>query len=315
MTKLALLLLWLALTGGFAGWKSPAILMLNVAGWVTLVVWGVWSIRGKPTLTPIDYTLWAIIASMGLSTSLAGDWNHGPVKMGVWAGYWAFYRLAARWPDRTINRAGLLALAVYAPLALLPWENANVIAFNLVGLTLLALPAAGVYGLFLLGVCGSLLGLLGSIGGMLALLVAGLIHVMALAELPRPLATAALLPVIGGWWASPGSYSYRLQFWGDALKGFWTKPIFGLGPGEYYTLNTWPHAHNIALTMAAEGGIIGLVALGAFVWAVGRSWPRFPVWAAALVAGFAVWSLVDEPAHFWGPGFMLMMAISRKELV
>lgn len=315
MIKLALLLLWLSLTGGYEGWASPPLLMLNVAGWAMLVIWGVWSIRGKPTLTTIDYTLLAIIASMGLSTSLAGNWQHGLIKIGVWAGYWVLFRLGRRWPDDTINRAGLLALAVYAPLALFTWENPNVIAFNLVGLTLLALPVTGFYAPYLLGACGSLLALLGSIGGLLALLVAGIVHAGRLLELSPRWAAAAIVPVVGGWWVSPGSYSYRLQFWGDALNGFWTKPIFGLGPGMYFTLNNWPHAHNMALTMAAECGSGGLLALGAFVWAVGRSWPRFPVWAAALIAGFAVWSLVDEPAHFWGPGFMLMLAISRKELM
>jgi hypothetical protein len=202
----------------------------------------------------------------------------------------------------------LWALIPYALFSFLPWENSNAVAFNLLGLALLAMPALNlkIYGpvVLILG------GWLNCVAGVLSALIA------ALRYAPRTTRHALLLLIplgLGfGWWINPTGYAWRLQFWADAWRGFTAAPLLGLGPGQFYRLNDdWPHAHNILATTAAETGLIGLAALGLLLWAIARRWSSLPTWAAAVVAAYGAWSLVDEPLHIWGAGFIFFIALSR----
>ncbi len=66
-----------------------------------------------------------------------------------------------------------------------------------------------------------------------------------------------------------GAITERLNVWKVIADNIAERPLFGVGPGTY---NTWallrdagidaPHAHNIALQLLAEGGIVGLVLMG-----------------------------------------------------
>lgn len=301
---LALVLLWFALTGGYAGWQNPTLTLVNVIAFTGLMAWLMLSVQ-KLNYSPVDTGFFFFLTAMMVSTIVTGTSETGVIKISVWFAYLAFYHLAQRWPDETIHRAALWALIPYALFSFFPWENPNVVAFNLLGLALLAMPSWNlkIYSPVILVIGG----LLNCVAGVLSALVAATRYVA------RPgllcLGLLALIPV--GWWVNPAGYAWRLQFWADAWRGFWSAPFFGLGPGQYFTLNDWPHAHNIVATTAAEGGLIGLAALAWLVWAVARRWPQLPVWATALVAAYGAWSLVDEPLHFWGAGFIFFIALSR----
>ncbi|GIK42352.1 MAG: hypothetical protein BroJett011_61850 [Chloroflexota bacterium] len=298
---LALLLLWLALTGGYAGWQSPTLTLVNLLAWLGLMVWLLHQCSNFE-FDRIEQGLLLLIAAMLVSALVNQTWQHSLIKIGVWLGYLGLYRLAHRWPDETIHRAALWALIPYALFSFFPnWGNQNVIAFNLLGLALLTglplliAPAAVIAGAWL-----------ASIGGIVAGLVA-----LVRPRSPAPLLLCSPL-ILAGWWLNPAGYAWRLHFWADAWRGFWSAPLVGLGPGQYFTLNNWPHAHNLVATTAAELGLIGLAALAWLIWAVARRWPQLPVWATALVAAYGAWSLVDEPLHIWGAGFIFFIALSRE---
>jgi putative inorganic carbon (HCO3(-)) transporter len=70
-------------------------------------------------------------------------------------------------------------------------------------------------------------------------------------------------------------YDDRPQIWSEALRQLSAHPVLGVGPGGYPVLATRTpstvvsvapdHAHNLILTVAAEQGIVGVLALAAAV--------------------------------------------------
>ncbi len=301
---LALLLLWLTLTGSYAGWRSP-LLWVNVIGWGLLLAWMIGQAARRP-LGRVELALMLFITALLVSTLITGAGYAGIGRIAVWFAYLGFYFLGSYWTDAEIHRAAALALVPYGLASFLPWENPNVIAFNLLGLILLAAPALGwkLYSPFYILLAWPL----NSVGGCLAGLIAS-----------RPYALRftlyALLPLtLIGCWLNPTGYTYRLQFWAEAWQNFLLFPIWGIGLGNYHLAGWW-HAHNIIATTAAETGLIGLAGLAVLVWSIIRRWLALPAWAAAVVLAYGVWSLVDEPLHFWGAAFIFFLALSRKEQV
>jgi O-antigen ligase len=75
-----------------------------------------------------------------------------------------------------------------------------------------------------------------------------------------------LLTAVG--FLRPGTFFGRTAIWQDALTMFLASPIYGHGTGTYLTLagNGMATAHNAALTIAAENGVIGLLAFGAWIY-------------------------------------------------
>lgn len=299
---LALLLLWLCLSGGFAGWSSD-LLAYNLVFWVGLMLWLIWQAR---RITPgfVDTGIIFFILGLLISTALNGQYRTGLLRVGVWLGYLGFYYLAQKWTDREIQQAALLVLLPIALAALLPWDNANVLAFHLLGLALLAMPLDWP---ILAGAMALLVTPLACVGGILAGLLAAL-HRFNLNW--RPLSLSLSLSLLLGGWLNPSGYQFRLHFWQAAWSQFLIAPLWGIGRFE---LGGFWHAHNIIATVAVESGLIGLAGLGLLVWAIARRWPALPTWAAAVVLAYGVWSLVDEPLHFWGAGFIFFLALSRRK--
>lgn len=291
---LALLLLWLTLTGSYAGWKSP-LLWVNVVGWGLLLAWMIGQ-AAKNSLGRVETAMMLFITALLASAIITGA---GIGRIAVWFAYLGFYYLGSHWTDDEIHRAAALALLPYPLLIYLPWENPNVIAFNFLGLTLLAMPILPwkIY----IPVFFWLAWPLTSVGGILAALVA-----------LTPLRfTLALLPLtLIGCWLNPSGTTYRLQFWAEAWRNFLLFPIWGIGPGNYHLAGWW-HSHNIVATIAAETGLIGLAGLGLLIWTIARRWLTLTAWAAAVVLAYGAWSLVDEPLHFWGAAFIFFLALSR----
>ena len=122
--------------------------------------------------------------------------------------------------------------------------------------------------------------------------------------------------------------SVRQHVMAGALQSWLQQPLFGVGPGvlgqalmQYWQpgIEIWPDAHNLYLTVIAETGLLGaialawlLVAAGKLLWATLRYTPG-PQWdvgglaCAAALAGFATHNLVDSLLKT--PLLMLLVAI------
>lgn len=309
---IALFLLWLAFTGGYVGWANPFTLFVNFLLWLGLMIW--LCVR-VPRLDKIGWAIIGLMAANLISAAITHRWYAGLTQAAILSAYLSLYYLAHQWPDEVVSQGAFLGLVVYSILCCVPWENPNVLAFNLVGLTWLAWPIGGL-GMLLFVAIFIITYLSGSMGGLLALL-AGLAFVIWRSSKSNLWVHAILMsfiiPMIVFEWLFGNlitSWSLRLVFFTDALERFISSPWYGLGPGTYRSLTYW-HSHNLVLTTAAQLGLVGLLALAGLIWAVWKSWRTLPVWAAALTVAFAVWCMVDEPTWFWGPGAMLMLAWSR----
>lgn len=313
---LSLSLLWLALSGGYAGWWNPYLLAINLCAWLGIMIW--LGAKG-PRPGPIHWGMVGVVASILLSAWVNGTWYAGLTQAAVWAGYMAIYALATTVSNHTtINRAAVLAFFVFLPLGLggALWGvfNSNVVAFSLVGLAFLAWPVSWVplASTVIFNVVW-----LNSMGAMLAVMGGGLVLIWAARRRWAVFAAvAAMVPLVSLDLLHGGEVSvqYRARFLSQAWANFAAAPLFGLGPGSYESFKYW-HAHNIIATTAAELGLVGLLALAVLGWVVVKGWPTLPIWAAAILLAFAAWSMVDEPMRFWGPGAMAMLAMSRGHYV
>lgn len=112
---------------------------------------------------------------------------------------------------------------------------------------------------------------------MLALLAGGALLMLAVGWLVLP--AGGPLQAIGDRAASIANpsanpYDVRPLTWGEAMREFSRAPLLGNGPGSFSvrsaespsTIQFYPrrHAHNGALTVLAETGVLGLLTLGGF---------------------------------------------------
>ena len=309
-TIIALFLLWLALTGSYmAWWLHPTLLAINFVIWLGLMLW--LGFRG-PRPGPIHWAMVGVVASILLSAAWNHAWYAGLTQAATWTAYLAIYSLSTAYLTPAITRAARWAFWVFLPLGLIAGFNSNVAAFNVVGLAMLAggwwpLAAAALACMWLT-----------SFGGLLAI-GAAVVVLMPCAWYYRGaiMATAAPLFML-----NYNSWLVRQRFLIYAWNEFRLSPIFGYGPGncnpvgysaDHY-FKFW-HAHNIIATAAAELGLVGLAALGVFGLLVAKNWQKLPLTAATMLIGFGLWSMVDEPLRFWGPGAMVMIALSRGSYV
>lgn len=310
MIKTALVLLWLALTGSYAGWQQSWLVLVNCLAGAGLLLWLIRPGRSRRRSSAISMWITAIVGAMVISMIVNGSWPYGFLRIVTWLGYLAIFYLA---PGLKMHRAALLALFIYAPLALLGVFNANVVAFNLVSLGLLAIPVVENFGARpVIGlVAGLTIGLIGmgSFGGLLALAVAVSVYLFRNGLINYKMACCSPLVALLAVWFSPHSVLYRLQFWRDAWQGFLTHSLFGIGPGMYWFINGWPHAHNFFTHNLVELGAVGLACSFGLAFATVKEFSRLPTWAAALVAAVGSWSLVDLPTFFWGPGAVLFLSL------
>ncbi len=178
-------------------------------------------------------------------------------------------------------------------------------------------------------------------GGALALAVGG--GLFAVALLPgmstaRPklfrwgaaaaalLLAAALIAISLNWRGATSGLDIRQQVMTGALITWRQHPLLGSGPGtlgqellqNQPTLDQiWPDAHNLYLTLLAETGLAGVLAVGWLLlaglnlgWAnFGRNQPanRLAAAGAASLAGFAAHNLVDSQLKF--PAIMALVAV------
>lgn len=162
------------------------------------------------------------------------------------------------------------------------------------------------------------------------LLLAGFVLMQGVASLPF------MIPELGAstsghrFFDLVDSSSARLALWGEAWSMFLQSPLLGAGFGQFawqhFQLGSigdfaarpglYSHAHNIALQLLAETGLIGaLIALaGVAVWIAGLKRLKAGLhgwWLLALLAVLGIHSLLEYPlwyAYFLGIAALLLGA-------
>lgn len=302
---LALLLAWLLLTGGQAGWQHAPLLLANMLLWGVLMLW---LIEQTPHLK-IDLVgigLLLYIVAILISGAFTGHKKTAIGQAAIWFAYIGFYYLGRQWTAEQIHRAARGVLLPYALVSFLPWDNPNTIGFGVLGVALLAFAEIHLllYGPLLL-----LLGAgLQSVGGVLAAVMGA----TRCAQKPYFIYASVLPMVALGWLINPAGYAWRFDFWQWAAQAFVLSPLWGVGPGAYKVLFGWQHAHNFLLTTAAETGLGGLVGVGVLLYGVWKRWQVLPTWAASTVLALLAWSCVDDPLRFFGVGFIFFMALGQE---
>lgn len=164
----------------------------------------------------------------------------------------------------------------------------------------------------------------GSMAGYISALVAALVYILPrfTAKLNGRRALLALSIVgpgaviytYGLLGRTHGPPSQRVTVWFYALGLFLNDPYAGAGLGIISQTSPWrlPHAHNLILQVAAELGVVGLLALAGVVWwAVRRAMPRGGMicWPGlALLVGLAAESMLDY--IYWVPQASLLILLA-----
>ncbi|MBI5950205.1 MAG: O-antigen ligase family protein [Chloroflexi bacterium] len=94
----------------------------------------------------------------------------------------------------------------------------------------------------------------------------------------------------------PGTFFWRMDAWGEAFNIFLSNPLLGVGTGNYitYAASGMSIAHNAALTILAENGLIGLAVFAAWLIPVVVMVARSKSTAKYSLLAFAVQQIVDD---------------------
>jgi O-antigen ligase len=128
-----------------------------------------------------------------------------------------------------------------------------------------------------------------------------------------PLIAILVLVVGGGVALRPGTVAARFDHWREAWRLFVARPLAGWGPGSYLAVSTIPnqnHADSALLTVLAEQGVIGALALVPLVVAVVRRCRRLygvePILGlAGSLLALGVQNLVDDTWLWPWPALLL----------
>jgi O-antigen ligase len=118
-----------------------------------------------------------------------------------------------------------------------------------------------------------------SIGILVALVVAGAVATSLLPDVGGKYRekTEEVERVLHGSWPG-GTMGERLDFYQAAIEEIPEHPVLGLGVGGwsafYYGHDTKSYPHNLFLLVGVEEGLVGLIALCAFLWVVGSAIKR-----------------------------------------
>lgn len=301
-------------------WAALALLGAAIIAAPSLYAWRAWRHgleAAWPTLSPLAAPLGAVITVMLIGYPAAVHRGFAAVRVLIWLGYVGVFCLALMLPRRLIRRAAAwLCCVVWVALAVellcndggragdLVAGNPNRAASLLLALGFLGgVPWVALPGLFATESRGALLGVIvGLIGGgtgkrRLLFLMVGLICVGAI-----------LAPL------RPSTVWNRLGTWQEAVRLFLERPLLGWGPGCYQTLSEneteHPHADSFPLTVAAEMGLLGLVAFGWLFFAAGRlAWRVGGSESLGLLA-WAVHNLVDDTLWWYPTGIVLAVTLA-----
>jgi len=329
---LALLLTyWFAVGGTWNGLYHPVdFLFTQQLLAILLIFWAVWRFHRrwkwhKTVLDPV-VPFWA--AALIIS-ALANRTNEavlaGLYLAGMYAGIWYVLNdclhngllTRGQIPDALLL-GGLPVVAAGLREIGTPWlrinpplENPNTLAAWLVIILIVALyrgiQTTGLtrwLSFIYAGACFALLVATGSRGAWLALMVAAAVAIYLRLPRRRWVAFGLALPVVVGalWLVAYRGDLGRLQIWHAAVRRFETQPFTGSGPFTFVERiyvgedQTHQHAHNVVLHVAAELGVLGLLALVSTALTLGKHLSQTKNAALlVLAAGVAAHQLVDLP--------------------
>jgi hypothetical protein len=122
-------------------------------------------------------------------------------------------------------------------------------------------------------------------------------------------------------WMRPNTFFWRWDIWSEAIKLFLSSPLIGFGTGSYiaHTQTGMTVAHNVALTIAAENGSLGLLALALWIIPAGKYILTSSHPAKYNLIAFAVQQIVDDqwlqPVTAIILGVVIAICVMRKETV
>ena len=132
-----------------------------------------------------------------------------------------------------------------------------------------------------------------------------------------------LAGITGAFWYRPLSDLGRVVTWGAALDGFMTRPWFGWGAGNFYTVaavfrtpawdeaygnTTQDHAHNLFLEAASTSGVLGLLGISVLLFSLWKNSDRIA--RSSLLGVFVVGML--NPLPMVAKALCLALAASSK---
>jgi hypothetical protein len=156
-------------------------------------------------------------------------------------------------------------------------------------------------------------------GAFLAAVSVELIKVRRHLSRPAVLVSCAmfLILVVGLGLVRTSTIEKRLGTWREALDLFGRRPLLGWGPGTYRDLarNEPGHVHadNLPLTLAAEGGLLSLLAWSWMLWSVLRTISQSGAASRWSVLAWIVHQVVDCTLFF--PVVLALLAVVLAEVV
>lgn len=307
----AVVILWLAIIGGYEGWKSPVcVIMASVGGiYVTgRFVWGILDHGRRPPVAPRLSrfglaSLTILVATLVSLLMHPATWSTGLWRLIVIFGYTIAGYYAADLGEETIVHGSILAGWILLPLIILAsvtghlWENRNIIAAFPVILAPIGLIGAG-------GLPRS--SQIGESGGpnlgppvdvgdhperpkllWLALAIVAEISTGSLGGMlalavtllvtwhisPVRLTPAGLALAVVAVATRPTSMAWRLEYWRVALDALLSSPLAGIGPGMFYSL--WPPGrewYHAHNIIMTTAAETGLIGLAALGFAAWQLW-------------------------------------------
>lgn len=111
--------------------------------------------------------------------------------------------------------------------------------------------------------------------------------------------------------ARPGTVVKRLGTWAEAGRLFLERPVVGWGSGSYPLLSenetAHPHADSLPMTIAAENGLLGLLAFGWLAAELGRIVYQSDDPARLGLVAFGIHNLTDCMVWWYWPGIAAVL--------
>ncbi len=320
------------------GWET----VLNAAA-TALVFAALVTMLARPGLRPrLKFTAAALVVGVVIAYAVQ--------VVFLWIDFWSLVGHLALPPLRPAF-AGLVygtpnipagVVVAFLPLVV-AWIEDSTIAAHARQVALGALVVVGIFDLVASGSRGAQLGFAAAL--VVGAILMAIRHRVRLTALGRRLSDRRALAIVGigavgvlvaAAWLAPRilaragdtGVNLRLTFWQHSLAAFTDAPLTGTGPGTWAfaqwayrddvsPLDVVAHAHNAPIQLAAEMGLVGLVAGAVFVIGVvlllRRAWRELPgleVIAVAMgLVGVAAQCLVDNfsdlPLFVGGVAFLL----------
>jgi O-antigen ligase len=289
-----------------------AIILLCACVPAALIVYGVraWrrGLRVPEGLGPVL----AVTLSLAISHSVAVDSSDSADRIIQWLCYVALFYIAQQLPGR-LSRAALAGVGIVVGAAVLAGvanggrsagilRNPNISA-GVLAVVLPTLPQS----LGFWALAGALVAT-GSRGAFLGVLVPLAWRKIKRRWLALAVIVVALVLLVA---VRPSTVRKRALTWSEAGRLFLARPVAGWGAGSYPHLakneQFHPHADSFPLTVAAEQGLLGLVAWGWLLYEIclDALWYDHPERLG--VAAFCVQNLVDATLWWYWPGIAIAL--------